>query len=294
MYKKKSFYTPEDIIERESRNEIYSRLLLTWTGCYTRARGHLVSNRQLSDYVMIYCVDGRGWLKLGDNSWGIAKGDVFVCPPDIAHSYGADENEPWTKYWVHFRGENASIYMKILGITLEAPILHMGENARILAWFNDIFEILKTGYTQANLMLATSYLNNILSYLYSLSMNRCLNKSSDIDVQAIISYMLDNICNNLNLKELSDYACLSKFHFVRMFKDKTGYSPVDYYIRLKIQKACELLEASVVSIKSISSTLGFSNPYYFSNTFKRVVGKSPQCYRKLEGSSINYTSANGK
>lgn len=280
-YDKKSFFTPQDIIEKESQNEILSHLLLTWAGCYTKAYGHIVNKRKLQDYVIIYCIDGLGWLELDGKHWSIKKGDLFVCPPNIFHSYGADDKAPWTKYGIHFRGKNADAFMTMLGLSLDSPTLHLGENTKILSWLQDIFIILKTGYTQSNLLLATSYMSNILSYINSLSMNKGLNKVEDINAEKVINYMLDNIAGNLSLEQLSDYASLSKYHFVRLFKEKTGYTPIDYYIRLKIQKACELLEASNVKINSISNTLGFNTPYYFSITFKRIVGKSPQHYRDM-------------
>jgi len=280
-YKKESFFTPPDIIEKESQNVILSSLLLAWAGCYTKAYGHRVNRRKLQDYVMIYCVDGLGWLELDGKRWNINTGDIFVCPPNIVHSYGADDKAPWTKYWIHFRGKNADSYMTMLGLSLDSPILNIGENTKILSWLQDIFKVLKTGYTQSNLLLATSYLSNILSYLNSLSMNKGLNRAEDMNVEKVINYMLDNINDNLSLQQLSHFASLSKYHFVRLFKEKTGYTPVDYYIRLKIQKACELLENSGAKINSISTMLGFNNPYYFSITFKRVVGQSPQRYREM-------------
>ena len=280
-YNKKSFYTPPDIIEKEAENEILGNLLLTWAGCYTKAYGHLVNERILKDYVMIYCVDGQGWLRLRGKQWVVKKGDLFVCPPYIPHSYGADNKAPWTKYWIHFRGRSASAYMDLLGLSTLSPVIHVGDNAKILSWLQDIFSILGMGYTQSNLIFATSYLTNILSYVISLAMNSELNKTDNINVEKIIKYMLDNMEVNLTLDQLSDYAKVSRYHFVRVFKEKTGYTPVDYYIRLKIQKACELLEASVVKINTISLALGFSNPYYFSITFKRIIGQSPKHYREM-------------
>lgn len=280
-YKKKSFYTPPDILERASQNEILSNLLITWTGCYTKAYGHHVNCRLLQDYVIIYCVDGLGWLNLGGKNYIIKTGDLFVCPPHIVHSYGADDKKPWTKYWIHFRGKNANAYMNMLGFTLDSPILSIGENVKILSWIQDIFSNLRTGYTQSNLLCATSYLSNILSYINNLSLNKGLNKADDINVEKVITYMLGNINSNLCLEQMASFAVLSKYHFVRLFKEKTGYTPVDYYIRLKIQKACELLETSTAKINSISSTLGFNNPYYFSITFKRIIGQSPQHYREM-------------
>ena len=102
-YKKFSYYTPEDIIEKESQNIILSNMLLTWAGCYVKAYGHYIYHRQLPDYAMIYCIDGQGWLDLGGRQFTIKKGDLFVCPPEMLHSYGADSKDPWTKYWIHFR-----------------------------------------------------------------------------------------------------------------------------------------------------------------------------------------------
>ena len=276
-----SFYTPPDIIEKESENEILSNLLLTWAGCYTKAYGHRVHNRVLHDYVIIYCVDGIGWLELQNKRWEIKKGDIFLCPPDIVHSYGANDLTPWTKYWIHFRGKNACDYLSLLGLTSESPVLSINENPKILSLIKDILNVLQTGYTQSNLLLSTSYLISILTYLNSLSLNEGLNKDGDMTVEKVITYMLDNINGNLTLEQLSHYVSLSKYHFIHLFKEKTGYSPMNYFIRLKIHKACELLENSLVKVSSISAILGFSNPYYFSTTFKRIIGKSPQHYREM-------------
>ncbi|MBC7960296.1 MAG: AraC family transcriptional regulator [Vallitaleaceae bacterium] len=279
--KKLSFYTPPDIIEKESENEILSNLLLTWAGCYTKAFGHRVHHRILEDTVIIYCVDGGGWLELENKRWDIKKGDIFLCPPNIPHSYGADDLSPWTKYWLHFRGKNAKAYTTLLGLTQENPILKINENPKILSLLQDILIVLRTGYTQSNLLLSTSYLINILTYLNSLSMSEGLNKDGNMTVEKVITYMLDNINSNLTLEQLSHYASLSKYHFIHLFKEKTGYSPMNYFIRLKMHKACEMLGNSSVKVSSVGTTLGFSNPYYFSNTFKRVIGKSPQHYREL-------------
>ncbi len=256
-------------------------MLLTWAGCYIKAYGHVVNNRLLQDYIVIYCIEGQGWLELEGVRYTIKSGDLFVCPPGIVHSYGADNKNPWTKYWIHFRGRNANAYSALLGVTTASPVIHIGDNMKILLIFQDILKVLKTGYTQSNLILATSYLVNVFSYINNLSMKNRLNKVSGLNIDKVINYMLDNLNTNPNLEQLAEYANISKYHFTKLFKEKTGYTPVDYYIRLKMQKACELLELSNSKIVSISSALGFSNPYYFSNTFKRIIGQSPQHYRKM-------------
>ena len=279
-FKHKSFFIPHDIIEKESKNEILSNLQLTWAGCFTKAFGHLVDNRQIRDYVMIYCVEGCGWLELDKKRWVINRGDLFICPPDIAHSYGADDKDPWTKYWIHFRGRNAKDYIDLLGVSLDRPVLHIGVNETVISKMQDIFDTLNTGYSLGNLLLSTSHLMNILCYFNSVNTNKAIYRGEDMNVQKIITYMLDNIDKNLSIIQMAQYANVSKYHFIRKFKQKVGYTPIDYYIRLKIQKACELLESSSLKINGICSLLGFGNPYYFSTVFKRITGLSPLRYRE--------------
>ncbi|HHV11905.1 MAG TPA: AraC family transcriptional regulator [Clostridiales bacterium] len=280
-YKKESYYTPEDILEKESKDIILANFLLSWAGCYIKARGHAVYNRTLKDYVLIYCIEGRGWLELCGKRHEICSGDIFVCPPGIAHSYGSDEKEPWTKYWVHFRGIYGKEYIGRMGISEASPVLHLGENMRLVYMFQEILKVLKMGYTNSNLVLATAYLTTLLGYISHRRINNERIKTDGMNIDKVIRYMLDNLGGNLDLDQLAEYSNVSKYHFTKLFKDKTGYTPVDYYIRLKIQKACELLELSNTKVIDISIVLGYASPYYFSLTFKRIIGQSPQYYRKL-------------
>jgi AraC family transcriptional regulator, arabinose operon regulatory protein len=98
IFKQRSFYTPSEIINISMENSILTNLLLVWSGVYVKAYGHFVKDRITEDYVLIYCVSGQGWLTLNNKTWDIYPGDLFICPPNTAHSYGADDKNPWTKY----------------------------------------------------------------------------------------------------------------------------------------------------------------------------------------------------
>jgi len=67
-----------------------------------------------------------------------------------------------------------------------------------------------------------------------------------------------------------------------LFKQKTGYPPIDYFIQMKMQKATQQLDFSDRSIKDIALSMGFDDPYYFSKRFRKVIGVSPQKYRLLK------------
>ena len=67
---------------------------------------------------------------------------------------------------------------------------------------------------------------------------------------------------------------------MRVFKEQTGHSPMDYFIQLKMQHACKLLAFRRDSIGQIGKELGYQDPYYFSRAFRKVIGMSPTEYRR--------------
>jgi len=69
--------------------------------------------------------------------------------------------------------------------------------------------------------------------------------------------------------------------FPSIFKNRTQRVPMEYFIFLKIQKSCHLLDTSNMRIKEISSSLGFEDPYYFSRLFTKMMLVSPVAYRKM-------------
>ena len=92
--------------------------------------------------------------------------------------------------------------------------------------------------------------------------------------------MKNNISTALTINQLANQANYSVSRYSEVFKQKTGYSPIQYFIRLKIQKSCEFLYYANLTIKEICREVGFDDPYYFSRMFKKQIGISPMQYKK--------------
>ena len=84
----------------------------------------------------------------------------------------------------------------------------------------------------------------------------------------------------LPVKALADYLELSPYHFSRMFKKSTGFSPYQYMLKLKMQKALELILTSSESVIQVGLATGFENPGHFSKVFKKFHGATPRQIRK--------------
>ena len=98
----------------------------------------------------------------------------------------------------------------------------------------------------------------------------------------VIHYMQENVQHNLTLAQLSAYFKYSPSHFSMLFQHETGVSPIHYFHRLKIQRACQYIELTHLKLNEIATLLGFDEPAYFSRIFTKIMGISPSGYRQKE------------
>lgn len=105
-------------------------------------------------------------------------------------------------------------------------------------------------------------------------------KSRDERIEKALSYIHSHIYEDINLDELAEKTYLSKDHFIRLFKQEVGTTPLQYINRKKIEKAQLILVTDSMSIKNIAFTLGFDDHPYFNRLFKKITGTTPQEYRR--------------
>jgi AraC family transcriptional regulator len=91
----------------------------------------------------------------------------------------------------------------------------------------------------------------------------------------VLDLIESDLSEDLSLKSLAAAAGLSEYHFLRMFKQSTGYTPHQYVISQRIERAKELLQKTDISITEISYLLGFSSSAHFTLHFRRKTGITP-------------------
>ena len=101
-------------------------------------------------------------------------------------------------------------------------------------------------------------------------------------VEASIAYMMRHLDMPLQASTLVARANVSPSCFFTIFKRHVGYTPIDYFIRLRMGRARSLLEETGMSVKAIAYALGYNDPYYFSRIFKSFNRIAPSEYRRLK------------
>ncbi len=97
----------------------------------------------------------------------------------------------------------------------------------------------------------------------------------------IYTYTLKNYMNTITLTEIASLSCLSITSFCRYFKMMTNKTYTDFLSEIRISYACKfLIENKQLTIESISTETGFNNASNFFRQFKKIVGVTPNAYRK--------------
>lgn len=97
-----------------------------------------------------------------------------------------------------------------------------------------------------------------------------------------IAFLIGHLDKPLRASTLAARANISPSHHFALFTRYVGSSPIDYFIRLRLQCSCHLLENTGMSIKAIARRVGYVDPLYFSRLFKSLYGLAPSQYRHLK------------
>lgn len=92
--------------------------------------------------------------------------------------------------------------------------------------------------------------------------------------------MRDNLTSKLTLDQLAAAAGLSKFHFVRQFRQQMGIAPLQYHMQLRLLAARNLLRHQHGTLE-VAHRLGFYDQSHFINSFRKMMGITPHQYLRL-------------
>jgi len=260
---------------------ILKDLLCTRVGYQGPSTAHYIP-RPLGSYdcIFIFCVGGRGWLEINGKTYLIEKHGAFLIPPHTPHKYGADPDHPWANYWIHFQGKQVPDYVSIINSEAGNPAFHIHLHQLTTGMIEQLYQHMSQVHTYSGLVAASGVLAQLLGNI-QLNMRAAEKRprTAEENIDRTVTFMSQNLSCKLSLKELANIAGMSVNHYGTMFARRYENSPIDYFNRLKMQRACELLKTSDFRISEIGEQLGIEDPYYFSRLFKKIMGVPPKHYR---------------
>lgn len=239
--------------------------------------------RTIQHHELVFVTGGKGRIIIEKKSYQAKEGMLFYICPGVPHSIELDVEEPMCFFSVHFSFARVNFNNNKWDIKNAAEMLSLNPGQELKNYYHieNIFKQLvyswnvkQPGYE----FITKTLLQQLLIVIYQNITKQGRNYSTTLKVEKIIQYMHQNINNRVTLTELSELVQLSSTYLSRVFKETTGYSVIEFFNKMKIDKAKELIIDGNKKVKEVAQALGFTDEFYFSRIFKRIVGISPSEY----------------
>lgn len=241
--------------------------------------------RKLNELHLVYIDSGSGWYKndQGD-SFRIVPGTALLLYPNAYHSYAPDKNSGWSEYWVGCDGAYPEWLIGEDAFPKKNTLTQIGQFRGLSDDFSQLCLLAKSRHNPViKSQLLGGMINRLLGRLLVLQNSPANQIEQDArnTLDDVIAYLDANVEADINMTELPAMAGMRYDRLSKLFQDRTGMTPHQYYLDKKITLAVELLRSGL-SVKETSYRLCFESPYYFSRLFKKKTGVSPQSYKSCQ------------
>lgn len=229
---------------------------------------------------------GRGRIQIGTKSYPIQEGMLFYLRPGEQHMIEPSAELPANFLTVHFSYATVD-WNDGKWVIAEEPETFNMSSAQLLKDYYQMEDVFKrlVDCWYAKLpryeFVAKTIFQQLLTSISATRHRQDQNYAISLKVERVIQHMHEQLRGKVTLSELAALVQLSPTYLSRMFKETTGYSVIEYFNKMKMDKAKELMVEGQSKMKEIARALGFADEFYFSRLFKQLEGISPsECYSK--------------
>ena len=161
-----------------------------------------------------------------------------------------------------------------------SPVFRRSHNIKVgQEIFDRVQFFLKGGMT--NIFQDSFHIERLL-YLLSCDAEEKIVENSPLE--KIITHIHENFTRTITVDELAELIAVSPSHLSHIFKKQTDYAPVEYVLKMRMERAMMLLTHSSKTVAEISEEVGYEAVQSFIKIFKKKTNFSPSVYRKMQKS----------
>ena len=239
---------------------------------------------------------GNGVYTVGNRTYDIREGDIFIFASDEAHCITEVSSEDMLIMNIHFEPRfiwapgNGMFDAKYLRVFLDrAPDFSnrlerdtdaTREISALMLSMESEFECAKPEY---ELVVKIRLLTLLVLLARSCGVDgrpERINSPSLHALDKVMEYISANLTSPLSLDDLAAHANMSRSYFSTTFRRLNGVSPWEYITMKRVELALSMLEHSDRSIIEIACSCGFNNTANFNRAFRKVTGRTPSSYRR--------------
>lgn len=228
---------------------------------------------------IIYCLSGKGWVTIDGDKIPVNPGQLVWIPGDRPHGHASSHQDPWSVMWCRVQGGDlASLRRRVVDRSDFRLTIKHGHS--LVRWFNAVFALLRVQSIDTDLKL-----NTAISTLLELMVDQKsveTSRRSPRNLHQIVAAMCANPSASWTASEIEQISGTSAAQIRKLFQKHLGLTPREFLRNQRLIMAQKLMLETGHSISEISIQCGFSDPYHFSKDFRRVVGRTPSEWRRIE------------
>ena len=259
------------------RTDVFKFAHVESCGVHIGAQHITLRERGRSDWHLLYVESGEMLFEVDGAPVTVGAGGCVIYPPRIPQKY---EQVSGVCYWIHFSGKCIDEIVMDAGLLSKCVIHADGASEEIVRIFERMLYRYAANQPHRHLTLASDLLC-LLSEIGRIARDEEVDR--DGRLRDVIVHMHKHYGEEIDLDRYAAMVGLSLGRFVHLFKESMGTSPYAYVLELRLTQAAELLLSTDRSVAQIAYAVGFSDPLYFSRSFKRRYQLSPLVFRKELG-----------
>ena len=209
--------------------------------------------------LLLFVRSGSMALEYDGETYHAEKGDILLLDCDRPHTYRTESGAEFL--YLHFDGSNAHDLVR--AIAAESPVVQREENMLIGQRLYDMVQ----DYQKVGLGSEAEDSMRIYQLLTWLALPPRKLSRRDNPINQTVEYIREHVGDAITLRELADMAHLSACHYSHEFKRQTGFSPMEYVINTRLEKAKMLLLQTTMSVIDIAYEVGYESGGSLSNLF---------------------------
>jgi AraC family transcriptional regulator of arabinose operon len=234
------------------------------------------------DCLLIYTHGGSGSFVGPAGTCVTRIGDAVLYAPTDMQDYATTQSSGrWNLLWCHFTPKpHWQIWLNWPTNAQDLKFIHFEEpfRTRFRSALKETMHFCRQRIPEAS-DLADNALERALLWAHaSVSDKKWL--AIDARVRKAIDYLVLHFTEPFRMDVLAAHCRVSTSRLAHLFKDATQTSPQQFLEKHRIQRACNLLRVTRQTVAEIASQVGYHDPFYFTNRFRRHTGKSPSQFRK--------------
>lgn len=261
----------------EARNLLY---YVTACGVFFCEYGYRIDREDYGNYMILYVTKGNLVVMSEGKTYLIQHGQAAFLNCHKPHTYYAKGYVSFS--WIHFDGSNTKEFYDAY-IKKEKGILFSNSQTKhIQKSLNAIISKYRNNLDVSEVDNSKIIYDCICGLLFD-SEDSNANDTTGMRITGLAKeYIRKNSEQDLSLNSLAEHVGLSQCHFSRVFKQETGYSPYEYIILVRMNKAKHLLGTTNKTVKEIAFEVGYQSESNFCNAFTSKNGISPKKFRKYQ------------